>query len=352
MNALRPGRAAEQAGNSVATPAADVGVLAGTPVTHSLLSLAHARIHVAECGSGPTVLMIHGFPESWYSWRYQLPALASAGYRAVAMDVRGYGRSCKPACVEDYRMLLNVADVVGVVEALDSDDVTVVGHDWGAPIAWMSALLRPDLFRGVAGLSVPYTAPSRDRSLLAALNTMAAPDTEFYMQYFQQPGRAEREIEQDIRSWLLGFYWCASGDIENGPNISVVENGSQLRDKFVYPQQMPEWMSEADLDVYTREFEYSGFFGPLCRYRNLHRDWEDLAAMAHQPITIPAMFIGGERDGPTIWGSAAIARFEQSLPQLHSSQILPGCGHWVQQERARRHQSVAAEVPEGDPLKR
>ena len=131
----------------------------------------------------------------------------------------------------------------------------------------------------------------------------------------------------------VGFYWCASGDVWNGPNISIVERGKTLRDKFVYPTVMPRWLSEADLDVYTREFEYSGFFGPLSRYRNVDRDWEDLAAFADRPITIPALFIGGSRDGPTRWGAPAIERFPQTLPKLFRSTILDGAGHWIQQER-------------------
>ena len=305
------------------------------PIQHRSVAANGIRIHFAECGSGPVVLFVHGFPESWYSWRYQLPALAAAGYRAVAMDVRGYGRSSKPARVADYRMLQKVADVVGVADALTNAPVTLVGHDWGAPIVWHSALLRPDRFNGVAGLSVPYQPP-RDASGPPPTVAMAAgaTDDEFYINYFQQVGRAEAEIEADVRSWLLGFYWCASGDIEDGPNISRVDRGRQLRDKFVYPDPMPAWLSAADLDVYTAEFEYSGFFGPLNRYRNVDRDWTDLSAFAGRPIERPALFIGGSRDGPTMWGAPAIERFPETLPQLHRSEILDGAGHWIQQERA------------------
>jgi len=302
------------------------------PIRHRTVDVGGARIHWAECGAGPVALMIHGFPESWYSWRHQLPALAAAGYRAVAIDVRGYGRSSKPRSVDEYRMVRMVSDVVGVIDALGSDDVTIIGHDWGAPIAWNTALLRPDLLRGVAGLSVPYTPPSRGQRPLARMRALAGND-EFYVEYFQEPGRAEAEIEADIRQWLLGFYWCASGDVVKGPNISIVPRGRQLADQFVYPEAMPAWLTEADLNVYTREFEYSGFFGPLCRYRNVDRDWEDLAAFSGRPITIPALFIGGDRDGPTIWGRPAIEQFSETLPALTRCEILPGCGHWTQQER-------------------
>lgn len=311
-------------------------------ITHRTVSSNNIRIHLAEAGEGPTVLMIHGFPESWYSWREQLPVLAEQGYHAVAMDVRGYGRSSKPQNVEDYRMMLKVADVVGVVDAIDNGKITIVGHDWGAPIAWNSALLRPDLFSGVAGLSVPYSAGGgtvRPTELFA----MMAGDDDFYINHFQEVGKAEREIEADVRQWILGFYWGAGGDVIDSPNISMVRRGGTLSEKFVYPDVMPDWMTDKDLDVYTREFEYSGFFGPLSRYRNVDRDWEDFSAFAGQPIAIPSLFIGGEKDGPTIWGASAIANYNQTLPKLFKSEILPGAGHWIQQERAERTNELLLE---------
>ena len=164
-------------------------------ITHRSIATNGIRLHLAECGQGPAVVLIHGFPESWYSWRHQLPALAAAGYHAIAIDVRGYGRSSKPVRVEDYRMVKNVADVVGLVEVERLGKVTVVGHDWGAPIAWTSALLRPDLFRGVAGISVPYNPPTGTASPrpTALFRTLAGKD-EFYIEYFQEVGRAEAEI--------------------------------------------------------------------------------------------------------------------------------------------------------------
>jgi pimeloyl-ACP methyl ester carboxylesterase len=312
------------------------------PITHRTVNANNIRIHLADAGEGPTVLMIHGFPESWYSWREQLPVLAEQGYHAVAMDVRGYGRSSKPSQVEDYRMLKKVADVVGVVQAINNGKVTVVGHDWGAPIAWNCALLRPDLFNGVAGLSVPFSADSGAIRPTEMFALMSGQD-DFYINHFQDVGKAEQEIEEDIKKWILGFYWCAGGDIIDGPNISAVKKGGRLKDKFVYPEKMPAWMTAQDLDVYSKEFEYSGFFGPLNRYRNVDRDWEDLAAFAGQPITIPALFIGGEKDGPTQWGAAAIEKYSESLPKLFKSEILPGAGHWIQQERASRTNELLLE---------
>ena len=304
-------------------------------IKHHTVALAEQRIHVAEEGEGPLVLFVHGFPESWYSWRRQLPAVAAAGFRAAAIDVRGYGRSSKPLAVDAYRMVCLVGDVVELVGALGAESATLVGHDWGAPIVWNSALLRPDLFKGVAGLSVPYAARSALRPL-AAFRQFGG-EEEFYIEYFQEPGRAEAEIEQDVRRWLLGFYFSASGDADHsGPGMATVAPGGQLRDRFSYPEEAPAWMSDEDLDVYVAEFERSGFRGPLNRYRNVDRDWEDFAAYHGRPIEIPALFVGGSKDGPTVWGAPNIEKFPQTLPRLWKSEILDGSGHWIQQERAEQ----------------
>lgn len=303
---------------------------------HRIENVSGIRIHCVEAGEGPLVLLVHGFPESWYSWRHQLTALADAGYRAVALDVRGYGRSSRPEAIDAYRMLCHVRDNVELVHALGESTAVIVGHDWGAPIAWNSALLRPDVFRAVAGLSVPYNAPGA-MPPSHSFRAMGG-DEEFYIEYFQQPGRAESEIETDVRGWLLGFYFSASGDappmgVRKGA-MGLIAPGGKMRDRFDFPATMPAWMSEADLEFYVQEFERGGFRGPLNRYRNVDRDWEDLKAFAGRPIEVPALFIGGEKDGPTIWGKASIDRFSETLPRLHRSIILPGCGHWVQQERA------------------
>ncbi len=301
-----------------------------TEIRHHNITANGIRIHVAE---GPLVLLVHGFPESWYSWRLQLPALAAAGYRAAAIDVRGYGRSSRPWAVEEYRMVRLVGDIVALVTALGERQAVLVGHDWGAPIVWNSALLRPDLFRGVAGLSVPYN-PRGNRKPSEVFRGFGGKD-EFYIEYFQEPGRAEAEIEEDVRGWLLGFYYGASGDIgERAQNLSLVPRGARMRDRFTIPDELPSWLTKDDLDFYAAEFERTGFRGGLNRYRNVDRDWEDLAAFHLAPIRVPALFVGGERDGPTRWGGPAIERFSDNLPLLTRSVIVPGCGHWIQQERA------------------
>ncbi|MET8010176.1 alpha/beta hydrolase [Streptomyces sp. NPDC005271] len=301
---------------------------------HRLVEVPGGRIHLVEQGTGPLVLLVHGFPESWYSWRRQLPAIAAAGFRAVALDVRGYGRSSAPHAVDAYRMTAHVADNVGVVRALGEETAIVVGHDWGSPIAANSALLRPDVFTAVGLLSVPYAPRGGPRPTDAFARIGG--DEEFYVGYFQTPGRAEAEIEPDVRGWLAGFYAGLSADTmdpggEGG--LFFVPEGGRLRDRFP-TGGLPAWLSEDDLDVYAGEFERTGLTGALNRYRNVDRDWEDLAAWDGTPITQPTLFIGGTLDASTAWMSDAIEAFPTNLPGLVSSHLLDGCGHWVQQESA------------------
>ncbi|MEU9481566.1 alpha/beta hydrolase [Streptomyces sp. NPDC048191] len=319
-------------------PPAPAPVPAPTPTpatapTHHLVPSPAGRVHVVEQGRGPLVLLVHGFPESWYSWRHQLPALAAAGYRAVAVDVRGYGRSSKPAAVDAYRMLDLVADNVAVVEALGEESAVVVGHDWGATIAATSALTRPDVFRAVGLLGVPYSPPGgpKPSEVFAGMGG----DEEFYVSYFQQPGRAEAEIEPDVRGWLAGFHAALSADTmpaPGAPDPHFVGPGGTLRERFP-AGPLPAWLDEGDLDVLAAEFERTGMTGALNRYRNMDRDWADLAGHEGAPIRQPSLFIGGGLDASLAWLAPAVEAYPETLPGLLGSHILDGCGHFVQQER-------------------
>jgi len=251
----------------------------------------------------------------------------------VAIDVRGYGRSSAPLEIEAYGMLHHLNDNLGVVEALGESTAVVVGHDWGSPIAANSALLRPDVFRAVALLSVPYSPPGPRRPT-EAFAEMGG-DEEFYICYFQEPGRAEAEAEPDVRGWLAGFFAALSADTMPGqgaPDPHFVSRGRTLRDRFPAGSR-PGWLSEADLDVYAEEFERTGFTGALNRYRNMDRDWADLAAFDGAPVTQPSLFIGGGLDASTTWMADAISAFPATLPGLAAAHVLDGCGHWIQQER-------------------
>ncbi|MFI8929445.1 alpha/beta fold hydrolase [Streptomyces sp. NPDC053474] len=301
--------------------------------THRSVSAPAGRMHVVEQGTGPLVLLVHGFPESWYSWRHQLPALAAAGYRAVALDVRGYGRSAKPAAPHAYRMLDLVEDNVAVVRALGEESAVVVGHDWGATIAAHSALLRPEVFRAVGLLSVPYTPPGGPRP--SSVFAQMGGDEEFYVSYFQEPGRAEAEIEPDVRGWLAGFYAALSADTmppADAPDPHFVSKGGTLRDRFP-TGPLPGWLTGRDLDFYAAEFERTGLTGALNRYRNMDRDWEDLSAFEGAPIPQPSLFVGGALDASTTWLADAIDAYPVTLPGLVASHLIDGCGHWIQQER-------------------
>ncbi len=301
---------------------------------HRTVEAPAGRLHLVELGTGPLVLLVHGFPESWYSWRRQLPALAAAGYRAAAIDVRGYGRSSKPAATDAYRMLDLVEDNVALVHALGEESAVVVGHDWGSSIAATSALLHPEVFRAVALLSVPYAPPGGPRPS-DVFGRIGGPEQEFYVSYFQEPGRAETEIEPDVRGWLAGFYAALSADTmpaPGEPDPHFVAPGGRLRDRFP-AGALPAWLTEDDLDVYAGEFERTGLTGALNRYRNVDRDWEDLAPHRGAPIKQPSLFIGGALDASTTWMSDAIDAFPATLPGLTASHLVEGCGHWIQQER-------------------
>jgi pimeloyl-ACP methyl ester carboxylesterase len=285
------------------------------------------------------VLLVPGFPEGWRSWRHQLHAVAAAGFRAAAIDVRGYGRSSAPAAVEDYRMLAHVADNVAVVRALGHDDATVIGHDWGSPIAAASALVRPDVFTAVGLLGVPYTPPGGPRPTEAF--AAAGGEEEFYVSYFQEPGRAEAEIEPDVRGWLTGFYHALAGGAE-AAGVFSIPPGGRMRDRFPAESGPPSWLGEEELDAAAQELERTGLTGALNRYRNVDRDWEDLAAWQGEPLRQRAIFVAGAEDASIGWLSAAIEAHAVTLPGLVSSHLLQGSGHWVQQERAEEVSDLLA----------
>lgn len=287
------------------------------------------RLALREQGRGPLVLLLHGFPESSRAWDRQLPAIARAGFRAVAPDLRGFGESSQLAAVEDGRLLAHVADLVALVSALDERTAIVVGHDVGATIAADAALLRPDVFAAVGMLGVPYAPRGgpRPTSLFGQLGG----EEEFYVSYFQEPGRAEAEIARDVRGWLAGFYAALSGDTMADGSYAFVAPGREMRDRF--PDARPAWLTDEELDRDAAVLERTGLSGPLARYRNVDRDWEDLVAWDGAPIRQPSLFAAGALDPSVAWMADAIGAFPATLPGLVSSHLLDGCGHWLQRER-------------------
>jgi len=298
-------------------------------ITHRTIDANGIKLHLAEAGAGPLVVLIHGFPELWYSWRHQLPALAEAGYHAVAPDVRGYGRSDAPQPIEGYNMRNMTADVVGILDALDEPSAVVVGHDWGSPIAWHCALLYPERFSAVVAMSVPFLP----RSPLppTQLFKQAFRDDFFYILYFQKPGVAETELEADVRRSMRVFLYTASGDAPEGLALAQKPKDSTFLEGMPEPERLPAWLTQADLDYYVNEFERTGYRGGLNRYRNMDRDWEELPQLAGVKVQQPALFIGGERD--PVLRFTALDAMKEHVPNLRGTLLLPGCGHWVQQER-------------------
>lgn len=301
-----------------------------------LVELGDVTIRVAMQGEGPLVLFVHGFPESWYSWRHQLKPVAEAGFTAAAMDVIGYGGSSKPHEIERYSMENITRDVAGVAKALSPDaPAIVVGHDWGAPIAWNSALLFPDVFRAVAGLSVPYAPPGTANFLDVVNKVFTARGKFFYQVYFQDEGVAEAELEKDPRDTIRRFYYSISGDAPDGTWPVDKKHGDPLLYRLPDPDPFPAWLTEEDLDYYEAEFKASGFRGPLNRYRNHPRDFEFLSALPDKKIYQPAMFIGGERDLvlKMLPGVDPVEKMRDVVPNLQTGVVLKGCGHWTQQEK-------------------
>jgi pimeloyl-ACP methyl ester carboxylesterase len=314
---------------------------AGAPeISLRTITANHIVMHYAEAGSGPLVLLCHGWPEGWASWRHQLVALARAGYRAVAPDMRGYGQTDAPAEIERYTLLDLVADQVELVKALGASTAVVVGHDWGAPVAWHCALLRPDLFRAVVGMSVPWTPPGYT-DLLASLEKQGIRD--FYMQYFQVPGVAEAELDADPRESLKRIYNDGTGGrTDRRKSMIRLKSPGGIMANMDVPTELPAWLSEAHLDAMAAAFRHSGFRGGLNWYRNLRRNARLTAPWRGEPIRQPALFIAGAEDGVMHFpaSKAQLEAYPRTLPGCRGVHILPGAGHWIQQERPEEVSSL------------
>ena len=283
-------------------------------------------------GTAPLVLLCHGFPELSYLWRHQVAALAVAGYRVAAPDMRGYGGTEAPPEIEQYTLLHLVGDMVDLVRVLGEQQAVIVGHDWGAAVAWNAALLRPDCFRAVVGMSVPYAPPGKV-DLITSLEQAGIHD--FYMQYFQPPGVAEAELEADPAASVRRIHYSGSGDAPPRNTFGRLGTGGLL-DNTREPDVLPPWLPAADVAVYGAAFAASGFRGPLNWYRNLRRNTGLLAPWRGQPIRQPSLFIAGTRDDVLKFpaSQAQIDAYPRTLPGLRGCHLLDGAGHWIQRERA------------------
>ena len=291
-------------------------------------------IHVRAAieGTGPLVILVHGFPELWYSWRHQIKPIAQAGYQVVAADVRGYGGSDKPHEVEAYDMETLMKDVVGLIDTLGEEKAILIGHDWGAPICWNTAALHPARISAVAGLSVPY----RSRLDVPAIDFWRKiyQDKFFYQIYFQKEGVAEAELEADVRTSLRKIYFSISGDVPNLDSWLQRDPTETLLEAFDDPDPFPAWLSEADLNYFIENFEAGGFRGPINRYRNQERDFHNLPEMGVKVVEQPSCLIAGSKDVvrffvPNVDGYKNPGNL---CTDFRFKKIIKGAGHWVQQE--------------------
>jgi len=284
-------------------------------------------LRVTEEGSGPPVVLVHGFPELGYSWRHQLPALAAAGYRAVAPDMRGYGGSSRPEHVEDYDILALTGDLVALLDDLGEERAVFVGHDWGAMVVWNLALLHPDRVAAVCGMSVPFTPRSKRPPSVIWQERLG--DRFFYILYFQEPGVADADLAKDPARTMRGML-CGL-EAEGGTSLIGPPDGRGIVERLPQPAELPDWLSQAELDHYAAEFARTGFTGGVNWYRNVDRNWELTPALAGAHVTMPSLFVAGAAD--PVLRMTPPDRQAQYLDDLRGEILVPGAGHWVQQQR-------------------
>ena len=309
------------------------------------------KIRLAMMGDGPLVIFCHGWPESWYSYRYQLPEVAAAGYKAVAYDVRGYGESDKPFAIDAYTMKNMTQDVIGIIEALGYETAITIGHDWGGPIALNTAALNPERITATGTLSVPFTGRGPMPTL--DLWKQIYKDRFFYQLYFQKEGIAEQEFESDLSRSLFITYTNSDGrgmkhNFERG-KIGLVpdkdKNSTFLEGMEVF-EDFPDWFTQKDLDYFVSQFEISGLRGPFNRYRAQNIDWHETPELSDAVLQQPAFFITGTLDPVNFFvpsNQSLIDRISPNYKNLLFAEELEGIGHWTQQEAPKEVNSFILE---------
>jgi pimeloyl-ACP methyl ester carboxylesterase len=282
------------------------------------------ELHVVDEGEGPPVILAHGFPELAYSWRHQIPMLAGAGYRVVAPDQRGYGRSSRPTEISDYDIHHLTDDLLGLLDDIGEEKAIFVGHDWGSMVVWQMSLLHPDRVAGVCGMSVPFLPRGPVSPVTMMRNVFG--DSFFYILYFQEPGVADANLAADTRRTMTGMLAGMGGGTipEVGPDAGFSE-------RMPIPDRLPDWLSQAELDHYISEFERTGFSGGINWYRNFDRNWETTPQLDGAHVTVPSLFIGGALDPVLIMSPPSVG--EDHLDDHRGTVIIDGAGHWVQQEK-------------------
>lgn len=300
-------------------------------LSEHMVDCGSARLKVIEQGEGPAVVLCHGFPGLAYSWRHQLPALAAAGYRAIAPDMRGYGGSDAPAGSAAYDRSHTVADMIGLLDALNIDEAVFVGHDFGAALVWDLPQWAPGRVRALVQLSVPR-APTSPILPSKAYARVSAKHW-FHLDYFQEPGIAEAELDPRAREFLQRVFWALCGgyrytDIYAHP---TADNG--YLDVLPQAPELPwAWLSEAEFDVYADTFARTGFRGGLNWYRANDHVWREKQQRPDEPVTVPVIFITGDHDPVQQVASSSVEQMREMVPGLERVHVIPGPGHFVQME--------------------
>lgn len=298
-------------------------------LTHRTVSTNGISMHIAEQGDGPLVVLCHGFPELWYSWRHQFAALAHAGYHVVAPDMRGYGTTDRPAAIEEYGIDMLTDDLLGLLDALNEERAVFVGHDWGSSVVWSLAQRVPARVRAVAGLSVPFL-PRGARDPISTLEFLFG-DNFFYILHFQAPGVADEELARDVEDSLRRAMRAFSAEEVTSAMGRLPAKGTGWREWTKEPGALPAWLSSDDLAYYVNEFTRTGFTGGLNWYRNLRRNWENSESLADTKIVVPALYLVGELDMVSRFMSDD--QMAEWVLDLRVKRTVRGAGHWIQQER-------------------
>ncbi|MEZ5568343.1 MAG: alpha/beta hydrolase [Halioglobus sp.] len=311
-------------------------------VQHERLLANGVELHLAVAGDGPLVVFCHGFPGLWYSWRHQLPALAAAGYRAVALDMRGYGRSSRPLASAAYGFDRTAHDVLAVLDHFGEQRAVLVGHDFGANLAWHMAVRHAGRLRGVVALCVPYDMALAGSSDVPPSRLYAgiAQQHFFHMHYYQQVGIAEASCLGREREFLMRLFWALSAQGNLLGWVRFPSEGTAYIDVLEEPPSPPPWpwLSAEDFDYYLQQYLCAGpgraFIGGCNAYRVMDRNWALCRDIAHAPVTLPSLFIGGEEDPVIKLGSAAEFDHMRALVKdLRGVKLLANAGHFVQQEQ-------------------
>jgi len=303
-------------------------------ITHQTLQTNGIQMHIAEAGKGFPVVFLHGFFDMWYSWHHQLPAVAAAGFHAIAPDQRGFGETDAPSEIKSYSMKYLAADIIGLLDALNLDQCALVAHDWGTAVAWNCATYYPDRIAAMFILSQQYSSRG-DEPPTVSIAKFAGDHFNFAL-YFQEPGVAEAELDKDPRDTILRVFYSLSGDSPPGTIEYLFTEklaSTGILEGMPVPDKLPAWLTEADLDQFAGAFHHSGFRGGLNWYRNMDSDWQELPEVGATELKQPTSYMGGRKDATLVYApifDPMIANF----PKLRKIIFVEDAGHWIQMESA------------------